>query len=387
MSIAREMRMHNLNKTAAVIAEKLKHQADVLVFKPVFECRDALLEEICLAVGGRILCLLPCTPNAAYRQTLDGGNRFFLRETLPPEEIETCLRNIVKNEHCVLFASVSMLKEDNLTNLLNEVPFCAVMLFHAERTSPLLSHFDKRLRLLCELRSELSYTLPVCAFCATDQSAILRDITVTLNMKTPARIYPPNDIANVKLTSTQTEQPVPLFENLVRTEHMERALVFCTDRQKAEDAYRYFRFFGYRCALSHAGLPFEQRRKAVDRFCAGETDFLFTTSFYQNGFCTKPYKTVCIGFACDLFLLAGVAHTDSDIFIYFSQDDITQNIYRIEEDNEIRASYTNLPAFRLKQERMLLLQQAQAAIQSNIAPFAFFSEQLPHIYATNSEKE
>lgn len=379
--------MHDHNKTAAVIAEKLHSEADVLVFSPVFECRDELLEEICLAVGGRILCLLPCTPNREFRKTLDGGNRFFLRETLPPEEIENCLRYIVKNDHCVVFASVSMLKNENLAYLLNEVPFRAILLLHAERTSVLLSHYDKRLRLLCDLRSELSYTLPVCAFCATDQSAVLRDITASLNMKTPARIYPKNAIADTHLQSTQSEQPIPLFENLVRTQQVQRALVFCSDRQKAEDSYRYFRFFGYRCALSHAGLDFDKRRKAVDRFAAGETDFLFTTSFYQKGFCTKPYTTVFMGMPSDLFLLAGIADTTQNILVYYGQDDATQCLYRIEEDNEIRSQYTNLPAFRLKQERLLLLQQAQAAIQGNIAPEAFFSEQLPHIYGINKEKE
>ena len=82
--ILRTKKMLTFSRTAQTITEKLKLFADVLVFRPVADCRDDLLAQITDCIGGRILCVLPCTPNARYREAVAGNDRYFIGKSLAP---------------------------------------------------------------------------------------------------------------------------------------------------------------------------------------------------------------------------------------------------------------------------------------------------------------
>ena len=372
--------MHSFTKTAQTITEKLKLFADVLVFRPVPGCGDGLLEEITRNVGGKILCVLPCTPNAWYRETLAGRNRYFVGKSLPHQENAATLKSVEKYEHCVLFTSVSMLTDAFFLSFLCENPFSAMMVLQAENVSPVQYSFDKRLFSIAELRAQLPYKLPVCAFCATDRSPVLRDMINNLQLKTPSRIYPGVAVSEEKLLAEQVISPFTVLESRVKTDKIDRALVFCTSRQTAEDAYRYFRFFGHKCAVSHGGMDYGQRRKAVDRFVTGETDFLFTTHFAHSAFCEHNYDTAFLGIPTDVWLMQDLLCPNKNIYCFYTDEDKKEAVYKIEADNEIRSKYTNLPAFNLKTERLLQHEYVLQMLQEGTSPLAKLKTDYEHIY-------
>ncbi len=372
--------MQNFSKTAQTIAEKLNLSADVLVFRPVTGCEDALFEEITRCVNGKILCILPCTPNAWYRNTLSGGNRYFIGKSISHKENADTLNAVKDREHCVLFASVSTLTDEDFLAFVQENPFSAMLILQTENASPLQYTFDKRLFAVAEMRAQLPYRLPICAFCATDRSPVLRDMINNLQLKTPSRIYPGVSELQGKLFSQQAAMPFTAFESRVKADNISSALVNCTSRQTAEDAYRYFRFFGYRCAISHGGMEYNKRKTTVDRFVTGETDFLFTTHFTQAAFCKESYDTVFLGIPCDVWLMLNLTCKDKNIYCFYTQDDKKENIYRIEEDNEIRSQYTSLLPFNLKTERILQQEYALKMILDGTALQTALQKDYEHIY-------
>ncbi|MBR3955525.1 MAG: hypothetical protein IKJ63_08650 [Clostridia bacterium] len=372
--------MPNFTKTTETVAEKLNLFADVLVFRPVAGCEDKLFEEITRCVGGKILCVLANTPNEWYRETLSGGNRYFIGKSISQKENAETLKAVQNCDHCVLFASVSMLTEEDFTAFLCANPFSAMIVLQAENISSVQYAFDKRLFAVAELRAQLPYKLPVCAFCATDRSAVLRDIINNLILKTPSRIYPGVPVSEEKLFSQQATVPFTAFENRVRMNKIERALVFCTNRQTAEDAYRYFRFFGYRCAISHGGVPYDKRKTAVDRFATGETDFLFTTHFTQSAFCKESYDTVFLGIPTDVWLMQNLICPNKNIYCFYTQEDKNEGIYKIEEDNEIRSKYTSLLPFNLKTERILQHEYVLQMLTDGTSPLTKLQKDYEHIY-------
>lgn len=375
------------HKTAALIAGKVRNSADVLIFSPVFDCRNALLEAICDAVSGRILCILQNTPHEAYRKTFSGSNRFFLGRSLQHEQIASTYKFVQNSHSCVVFASLSMLQRDDFIAFVNETAFSAMLVLQAENISPILGRFDKRLRLIADLRAQLQYTLPVCAFCATDSSVILRDITAQFGLRTPTRVYPGTKAPDSQLLSFQTTPPFAAFENRARHEKIDRALVLCNSRQIAEDAYRYFRFFGYSCAVAHGGIALATRTRAVNRFANGETSFLFTTCYTQSAFTLLPYTTACLGIPSDVYALFTDACPQRDILVYYTEDDKKDYIYKIEADNEILSAYTNLPPYRLRQERLFLHAQMLNAITENKSPYEVLKTNYTHIYDDNTDSE
>ncbi len=372
--------MQSFSKTAETVADKLNLFADVLVFRPVTGCEDKLFEEITLRVGGKILCILPCIPNARYRETLSGGNRYFISRSIARKENADTLKAVQNSEHCVLFSSLSMLSEEDFISFVYENQFSAMLILQAENVSPLQYAFDKRLFAIAQLRAQLPYKLPVCAFCATDRSAVLRDIINNLILKTPSRIYPGVPVSEEKLFSQQATVPFTAFENRVRMNKIERALVFCTNRQTAEDAYRYFRFFGYRCAISHGGVPYDKRKTAVNRFATGETDFLFTTHFTQTAFCKETYDTVFLGIPTDVWQMQNLVCPNKNIYCFYTQEDKNEGIYKIEEDNEIRSQYTSLLPFNLKTERILQHEYVLQMLTDGTSPLTKLQKDYEHIY-------
>lgn len=372
--------MQNFTKTTETIAEKLALFADVLVFRPATDCEDTLFEEITRCVGGKILCVLPCTPNAKYREAMSGGNRYFVGRSISSKENADTLQAVQGSGHCVLFASASMLTEEGFVSFLSEHPFTAMFILQAEKVSPLQYDFDKRLFAIAELRAQLPHKLPVCAFCATDRSPVLRDMINNLQLKTPSRIYPGVVQSEEKLFSQQANVPFTAFENRVRADKIKRALVFCTSRQTAEDACRYFRFFGYKSALSHGGIAYDKRKNAVDRFVTGETDFLFTTHFTQGAFCKEVHDTVFLGLATDIWQMQNLVCPNRNIYCFYTEEDKKEAIYRIEADNEIRSQYTSLPAFNLKTERILQHDFVLQTVLNGISPMQALQKEYEHIY-------
>lgn len=372
--------MGKYTKSAELIAEKLRDKADVFTFSPVFDCRSELLENICLALGGRILCFLPSTPSEKYRSRFCGGNRFFIGASLEKSENLAALHAVKELSHCVLFASLSMLKQDILADFLNETDFTAALLLHAQRSSPLCADFDKRMLLFRDLRAQLQKTLPLCAFCAADTSAFLRDLSAALTLKTPSRVYPGVENICCNLLTDATVPAPAALENTVRKEGIRRMFVYCADRQTAEDACRYFRFFGYKCSIAHGGLSYEQNRRARNRFADGETDMLFATSGTAVSFSTLPYETATIGLPKDVFAMQSFSHPDRNIYVHFTKEHITQNIYQTEEENERRSTYTAMPSALLLQERLYMIQQLETAVQNKETPFALLQKLYPQIY-------
>ncbi len=372
--------MQSYKDTAQLIATKLKSQADVLTFRPVFHCEDALFSAICHTIAGRVLCVLPTTPNSYYRKKLSDRNCFFIGYSLRDDEIKTALKESANQESCILFASLSVLHQDYFIEFINNIDFSAMLILHAERCSPLTGDFDKRMARIRELRAQLCKPLALCAFCASDASAILRDISATLELKTPARVYPGVENSNIKLQTDNSIPPFAALENRIRQEGICKAVVLCSERQIAEDAYRYFRFFGYKCAVSHAELHYEPRQRAIERFIRGDADILFTTSFQQAPFCLQEYFTAFIGLPRDIFNLQYIACPNQNVTIYYSKDDCTVQLYRIEEDNEIRSTYSSLPPALFKQERLYANQQMLFAIQNEKSPYDTLQEMHPQIY-------
>ncbi|MBQ6863329.1 MAG: DEAD/DEAH box helicase [Clostridia bacterium] len=383
--------MNQFTESANLIASKLKSQADVMTFSPVFGCTDLLLNEICTAAGGRILCVLPHTPNAVCRNDFKDKNIYFIGNNLTDQEIQFSLSQSRRQERCIVFVSLSVIHFDFMQSYINTTVFSAMLIPYAERISPLVAHFDKRLFEIKELRAQLKNPLPICAFCASDSSAILRDISTSFGLKTPARVYPGMICPDIKLF---TDNNIPSFaslENYLRRNNLQKAAVLCTTRQMAEDAYRYFRFYGYKCAVAHGGLHFEPRNRALERFVRGDADILFTTSFAQAPFCKHEYLLAFLGIPDDIFVLQDLSCNKHDIAVFYTKEDALLQAYRIEEDMQVRSNYTSLPPARLKQERQYLHQQLLHALHTQKSPYEALKELLPHIYhdtedATNKEE-
>ncbi len=378
--ILRTEKMLTFSRTAQTITEKLKLSADVLVFRPVTDCRDKLLTEITACIGGRILCVLPCTANAWYTSSFAGTKCYFIGKSLPPKTNADVLKTVKESESCVLFTSASMLTDEDFASFVQDTAFSAMYVLQAENVSPVQCSFDKRLLAVAELRTQPEYKLPVCAFCATDSSPVIRDIINNLQLKTPSRIYPGVALSQENLFSQQTTSPFTAFEALVQDGKISRAVVLCTSRQTAEDAYRYFRFFGHRCALSHGAIEYTKRQKAVDRFASGEIDFLFTTRFTQGGFCKANYSTVLLGLPTDVWQLQRLRCPNEGIFCFYTPHDKAEAACRIEEENEIRAQYTRLLPFNLKTERQLQFEYALQLLSDGKAPCSALQKDFAHIY-------
>lgn len=374
--------MNIFTESANLIADKLNSKADVLTFSPVFGCNDELLSCIYEAMQGRLLVLLPHTPNSVYRKQCRRNDVFFLGNNLQDEEIRQSLLATRKNKKCILFASLSIVQYDFFVQFVNTTEFEAIVLPYAERISPVVYQFDKRLFAIRELRAQLKKQLPICAFCASDASCILRDVTASLALKTPARVYP--GICS-KAATVHTDNGTPSFaalENHFRAGPYNKAVVLCASRQLAEDAYRYFRFFGYKCAVAHGGLHHEPRTRALERYIRGDADLLFTTSFAQAPFCTQEHLVAMLGIPVDLYSMQDLLCSSRDAAVFFTKEDLVQQLYGIEEDNEVRSRYSAMPQELLRQERLYLHRLLQDALQHNTPPAKVFATLWPHIYYT-----
>lgn len=130
---------------------------------------------------------------------------------------------------------------------------------------------------------QLPRRCPICAFTATADVPMQRQLVRDLSMRRPLRVTLPLIRANLVMQCVVTTQKQAWLLDFLRGHDGEKGIVFCRTRWRTEQLAAFLTQTTGRCAAYHAGMSREAREHIQCALMQGETRLLCATSAFGMG--------------------------------------------------------------------------------------------------------
>lgn len=130
---------------------------------------------------------------------------------------------------------------------------------------------------------ELPRVPVVCAFTATADARLQRELCHALGLRRPRVVIQPLERANLHYHAILTSDAESWLLRYVQARAGEKGIIFCRTRADTERMASVLQAHGIPAAAYHAGLPDDKRTRNQDYFARGELKTLTATSAFGMG--------------------------------------------------------------------------------------------------------
>ena len=200
---------------------------------------------------------------------------------MTPEQMERTLTELGQGKYRLVYVSPERLENERFRQLLREHPPVLAVVDEAHCVLQWGRDFRPAYAQIGPALASLPVRPIVCAFTATADEAMRRELTEQLGLRHPKTVVQPLNRPNLHYHAILTAKPEQWLKRYVAARQGEKGILFCRTRAGTVETARLLRDYG--AVAYHAGLPTEERSRIQDDFAAGRIPVLAATSAFGMG--------------------------------------------------------------------------------------------------------
>ncbi len=206
----------------------------------------------------------------------------FINSSLPFEEMQERLRNILLEEYKIVYIAPERLESDFFKRLLANIKISFLAVDEAHCISEWGHDFRPAYLNIYKALGNLDIH-PISAFTATAGAEVQEDIIRYLRMRNVRKFVKGFDRPNLSYHTIETTQKIEKIAEIIKSTPKGSTIIYCGSRNRVEEVAKHLESLRVQCVAYHAGMPTEQRIISQNLFLSGEIAIIVATNAFGMG--------------------------------------------------------------------------------------------------------